>query len=95
MCLTFSLNIPHSSDMPYIRKDFDPTAPGLKGLEWDSAELRMVGHHCTGVNCRSFTCSIVTCDIAARVGMHEQTRKRTGGTCNANQPSVCSIKYSL
>ena len=30
------------SDQPYKRQAFDPTAPGLKGLEWDSAELYMV-----------------------------------------------------
>ena len=26
----------------YIRKNFDPTAEGLAGLQWDSAELYMV-----------------------------------------------------
>ena len=27
----------------YERREFDPTARGLEGLEWDSAELYMVG----------------------------------------------------
>ena len=27
----------------YERREFDPSARGLEGLEWDSAELYMVG----------------------------------------------------
>ena len=34
----------HIVDAPYTRKGFDPEAPGLKGLEWDSAELFEVRH---------------------------------------------------
>ena len=34
----------HIVDAPYTRKGFDPKAPGLKGLEWDSAELFEVRH---------------------------------------------------
>ena len=29
-------------DTRYIRREFDPKAPGLEGLQWDSAHLYMV-----------------------------------------------------
>ncbi len=41
---------------PYVRRSFNPNAPGLEGLEWDSAELLKVHYpphsyspppHCT------------------------------------------------
>ena len=33
-----------SVDGEYKRTSFDPSAPGLLGLEWDSAELFRVSH---------------------------------------------------
>ena len=31
-------------DEKYKRREFDPNAPGLKGLQWDGADLYMVGY---------------------------------------------------
>ena len=36
------LGVIFNPDQPYKRQAFDPAAPGLKGLEWDGAELYMV-----------------------------------------------------
>ena len=39
---TGSIYISLNAGSNYVRRSFNPDAPGLEGLEWDSAELYMV-----------------------------------------------------